>query len=254
MTMINYHIWAQWMIHNWGSKQVRRVSDGMLVGLVTSKSRNHAEVTRVFFRWMIQVKVLRPTFELGILPAAPRSDERRIDYLSPAHARAYLAALRPEYRAGFVLQLFAGLRPYEAARIMWQDISFDERRVKVRAEVSKIRRARMIEGVPGALWQYLRPLKPRQIVGHVMPGDDEHIAVGRALRERQRAARIAEVPLGHDIMRHTFATYFAAWKGDAAMCSRILGHYRLSTLAAHYDGVATRREAKDFFTYHRLPG
>jgi integrase len=82
-----------------------------------------------------------------------------------------------------------------------------------------------------------------------MPGaDTPEQAVFRIIYERRRAARVAEVPLGHDILRHTFATYYVALTGHPAMASKVLGHYKLHTLAAHYDGVATKAEAKDYFS------
>jgi integrase len=244
-TMVNYHVWARALIRHWGTKAARRITDGMICGLVTSRSRNFAEVTRVFFRWLIAMKVLRRDFDLGQLPRAPRTDERQISYLSPASARCFLQAVRPEYLAGFTLQLYAGLRPYEAARMDWRDVHMQQRRIRISAAVSKIRRYRVIEGVPAILWRLLRPLAKQS--GRVMPGGDDMIAVMRAMHERARAARVSGVQLSHDVLRHTFATYFAAWTGHAAMCSRILGHYRLGTLIAHYDGAATKAEANDFF-------
>ena len=61
------------------------------------------------------------------------------------------------------------------------------------ARVSKIRRARMIEGVPPVLWSLLRP--EAKSAGRVMPGD-----------------------LGHDVFRHTFAKNANVFLSFAVEC------------------------------------
>ncbi|WP_009962992.1 tyrosine-type recombinase/integrase [Verrucomicrobium spinosum] len=244
-TMTNWHVWARWMQREWRDKLVRRVTDGQIVALAAKKSRNHALLTQAFFRWLREVKVLKLTFHVGKVPSAALTDERSISYWTPDEAVRFLAAVREEYRAGCVLGLYAGLRPYEMCRIEWRDVQVSERRIRISARVSKIRRARMIEGIPAIIWTLLKPLAKAE--GRVMPGSDDVIAVYRYVHERARAGKAAGVQLHHDIFRHTFATYYAAWTGHAAMCSRILGHYKIRTLAAHYDGVATKAEAKEYF-------
>lgn len=247
-TMVNYHIWAARMAREWGDRAVRRVRGSQISGLVKSHNRHYAIYAQTFFRWLVRMRVLPNTFDCGSLPRRRRSDEHRVCYLSPGDARKFLDAVHPAYRAAFVLGLYAGLRPYECCRIEWSSINLRERRIKVEAVVCKIRRARMVESVPAALWRLLGQCPDRK--GRVLPGrtdSAEHVCVARYIHERRRAAKAAGVTLGHDILRHTFATYHVALTGNAALASKLLGHYKLHTLAAHYDGVATRAQAREYF-------
>ncbi len=248
--MINYAIWARWMEAHWGARVVRRVRADDIVALVREKSLGHAMHAQVFFRWLVKQRVLPRFFDAGELPLPPRSDERTICYLTPAETRTFLSALKPAYRAAFVLALYAGLRPYECCRIEWSAIHLTDRRIRIEARVSKIRRARMIEGVPPILWRMLREATPPKARhGRVMPADSEAHAVYHWAYERARAARASGVQLGHDILRHTFATFYVALTGHPAMAAKVLGHYKLQTLAAHYDGVSSRAEARNYFSY-----
>lgn len=245
-TMMNYRIWEKWMHKHWGQRLIARLKPADIVGLLTAKSRNHAMMAQVMFRWLISEGGLSRTFDCGKLPLPPRSDEKVISYLSPEESRRFLEAVKPEYKAAFVLALYAGLRPYECARIHWESIHVKERRLRVEARVSKIRRARIIEGVPTILWQSLRPHERKY--GRVITGaTSDEKAVYRILHERARAAREAEVRLGHDILRHTFATHYVALTGNLGTAAKILGHYDLSMLSTHYDGVTTRAEGKNYF-------
>jgi len=224
MTLVNYGVWAGVMAREWGARAVRQVRPSQITGLLQSHSRNYAQCAQAFFRWLVKLRVLPLTFDPGTLPLAPRSDEKQPCYLTPAETRAFLAAVRPQYRGVFVLGFFAGLRPYECCRIEWPSINLTERRIKVEARVSKIRRARIVEGVPAVLWSLLRQCPDR--TGRVLPahGDTaEHVAVARWIHERRRAAAVAGVTLGHDVIRHTFATYYVALTGTRRWPARSWG-------------------------------
>jgi len=244
-TLVNYGIWARWMISHWGHRKVAKIKRDEITSLANSKSRNHAQVTQCFFRWLIEERHLPRLFDFGKLPRPRRSEEQTICYLTPADTRILLQELKKAYRPGFILGLYAGLRPYEMCRIEWSSIHIADRRIKIEARVSKIRRPRMIEGVPPILWQLLKPYAQKE--GRVMPGDTDDHAVHRYLHERGRVQEWSGLDLGHDVLRHTFATHYSALTGDACRCAKILGHYKLQTLIAHYDGVTTKAQARDYF-------
>lgn len=246
-TLMNYRIWARWMVKHWGRRNPAKVTAAEIEALCKFKSRNHAMMAQCFFRWLVTTRALPPTFDCGTLPLPPRTDERVVGYLKPEDAHRLLEAVKPQYQPAFILALYAGLRPMECARICWESIHVKERRLRVEARVSKIRRARIIEGVPPILWQLLKPHVRRGQTGRVVAAVSDNAALYRIQHERTRAAHEAEVTLGHDILRHTFATYYTALTGHPAMCSKVLGHYKLQTLAAHYDGVATKAEAREYF-------
>lgn len=248
-TLMNLRIWAEWFAGHWGARPAGSVRAEEIVALAT-QSRTRAMHVQAFFRWLAAQGRVRRDFDVGSLPALIRSDERQIAYLSVEDARAFLAAVSPECRAAFVLGLYAGLRPHECCRVEWSSIHLAERRIKIEAAVSKIRRGRMIEGVPPILWRLLRAC-PGERHGRVMPGRTVAQAIIRWTGERARAAEQAGVALSHDVLRHTFATYYVALTGNPALAAKVLGHYKLHTLAAHYDGVAPRAQARNYFREKR---
>jgi integrase len=132
-------------------------------------------------------------------------------------------------------------------------INVRERRIRVGPQISKIRRMRIIEDVPTILWAQLALWEQRDgsVFPPVSPRDEdglrERATAWRWSHVRAEAGRRALVPLAHDVLRHSFATYFVALTGSPDRCAKILGHYDLRMLAEHYDGVATKQDAEDYF-------
>jgi integrase len=73
----------------------------------------------------------------------------------------------PEIFAGVVLQTFAFTRAAEVQKIDWSDIDFEERTIRIRKEVSKVRRERYIP-VCSVLAHWLEPV--RRSSGSVVVG------------------------------------------------------------------------------------
>jgi integrase len=161
--------------------------------------------------------------------------------LTVDEAAAVLAAAG-EYRSTVALLLFAGLRPDEPAGrgkppMLWQSINVAEKMIRVPAECAKTGRARVIEGLPPALWAWLMP-------GAV----DERICPVFSSRAVKRAAGAISRPWPADCMRHSFATYALAMTADPGRVSMWLGHEGNPTmLHRHYRGLATKAEAESFF-------
>lgn len=160
-----------------------------------------------------------------------------VEYLAIEEAKKLLHAGAHADLPPVILGLFAGIRPDEVARMKWSDIKWDEKRIFIRAECSKVRVARNIEGVPEALWRHLAPYRPRE--GYINP-------MARNAVERTRsAAKLERWPF--DALRHTFATFYCAHTGNPGVVAGILGHASLRMLQRHYNGVATRAEAEKYF-------
>ncbi len=167
-----------------------------------------------------------------------RDGEKIIRYLAPADAHRYFAAVDPAYRAAIALGLWAGVRPVEISRLDWAQIHVGERRLKIIASAGKTG-ARVIEGVPGILWDVLASAakEPGPIVR----------SYEAMIRARRRAALASGVELSADIFRHSFATYYVALRGDPGPAAKVLGHADLKMLRAHYDGVETKQNALAYF-------
>lgn len=240
-TLDGYRVFARWLRRHYGARPASSITDEDCRRIYAKKGRGFCIMLMAFFRWALSEKQLAHDPTVGLLPRAPRRDEAPIAYLSARDAHRFLAAVDRDHRAAFALALYAGLRPHEICRLDWRAIKVGERRIKIAAWVSKTRRARMIEQVPIVLWRLLRPLARPS--GPLIPG---HRVFGW-MWQRRKAARRAGVELSHDVLRHTFATYFVALTGDPSRCAKILGHQDLEMLGAHYDGVATSAEARRFF-------
>jgi integrase len=251
MTMTNYEIHRKWMLGYFGGgRPAASITPDDMREVLAEKSRETVELTHTLYRWAKAEKLVWSLPTEGILPRPPRSDEKPVCYMKWQDAHRFFDAARPGYRAAFALALFAGVRPYEVCRINWLAIHAASGSIKIDAWVSKIRRARIIEGVPEILWDLLAPIAHE--AGPVFPlivkrnGETDYNFPGWIV-ERRNTGKRAGVELGHDILRHTFATYFVALTGNTSLAAKVLGHYGLRMLGAHYDGVETCANAEKFF-------
>lgn len=178
------------------------------------------------------------------MPRVPqwRVHRKTPDFYSVAEVREILQAVRtnePRLLPALALRFFAGIRTQELARIvrlgLQADIQIAQRRILIRSEVAKGRksapRPRLIEGLPPALWQWLKL------------GDLEWpVHAPRLLRAATKGCARA-IPNGP---RHTFATYAVAHFDSVDVVARKLGNSS-SVALRHYMGITTQAEAAAFF-------
>jgi integrase len=134
----------------------------------------------------------------------------------------------------FALGLFAGLRPAEIERLRWSEIGAQY--VEVTAAKSKTRQRRLVTITPTlSAW-----------LGTVPRGDDLVLPTNWVRRWR-RVVRLAGVKWGHDILRHSFASYHLAQGRNANATAFELGHRNAEMLFAHYREVVTAEQAATFW-------
>lgn len=180
----------------------------------------------------------------GLKLAAVRVD-REIDFLTADEVAAILSAPGVEpYAAGIALMAFSGVRPEElrgrAKRpMLWGELDFKARVLRVPAELAKTRKARVIEGLESNFWAWMRKYRG---------GDNEPILVPR-VRQAQRFAReVIGRSWPKDGFRHAFATHHVALRNDVARTSIILGHEGDATmLHRHYRGLVGYDAGKWYF-------
>ncbi|SVC96106.1 uncharacterized protein METZ01_LOCUS348960 [marine metagenome] len=128
------------------------------------------------------------------------------------------------------LGIFAGVRPEELMRLGWEDITTHG--VSINGHKAKTRQRRLItisENLKGWL----------SLGGDLPP---------KSRRRRLEALRQASgVPWGHDIMRHSFASYHLAYHGSPDRTAHELGHRDTQMLYRHYRQLVTREAAKAFW-------
>lgn len=189
-----------------------------------------------FFRW---------AQENDLTNAIPvrRSHRRKVEsetpgVFTPEEAKAILDAAWKTDKgiAGLIaVQLFAGLRPAEAAdaeRSGLDKIDLDARELWVKG---KVERQRRIVKISDNLAAWLEAC-----------GDWAQTNVRRRLDAVREAAG---VEWSHDITRHSFASYHLAAHSDAAATAHEMGHAGNSQMLwQHYRAVVRRSDADKFWS------
>lgn len=124
------------------------------------------------------------------------------------------------------LLLFAGIRPREIRRLKWKDIDLEEDFITIRAQCSKTGGVRHVEIVPA--------LK-RILVKH-RKGDEYTICPSnwkRKWKDIREESGFKGIWI-QDILRHTYASYFAKRFHDLPRLQLNMGHRDLSLLHSRY--------------------
>jgi integrase len=164
--------------------------------------------------------------------------------LSPAEAKALLAAVPVRSLAWMVLGLFAGVRPQEADQLTWAAIDPLHGHLTIDAAASKVRRRRIVPLAPAAVaW-----LEAAKRLGSALPL--AQVTRRRDLRATRDAMGWPEWPA--DVLRHTAASYWLARDRDAARVADALGHSP-AILYRHYREIVSPAAAAEFWAL-RPPG
>lgn len=171
----------------------------------------------------------------------PRHTSRPPEIFTPADARRLLeVALEtdPTCVPFLALGLFAGIRPEEIRRMRWRHVG--ARYIEVTAATSKTHRRRLVTVLPAlAAWLAVIPEDER----------NEDLSPWPVGYQRRKAALVAAsgVRWGHDVCRHSFASYhLAAWKNAPATALE-LGHASTAMLFNHYRELVTEEAAAEFW-------
>jgi integrase len=162
---------------------------------------NIGTVSRESYRRNVSV-LLQFGCRRGYLRANPAADikirrrpEGEVSILTPDELRNLLSKCAPEILPYVAICAFAGLRPSEAASLLWSDIHLDTMQIEVRARHSKTRRYRLVPIQPN-LGEWLMPFRSEDGSVHYSR---------RKFREAYKAAGMDEWKM--DILRHSYGTY-----------------------------------------------
>ena len=141
--------------------------------------------------------------------------------------RLLLAAIKSEYPASvisyLVVQLFGGLRPFEAERLDWGRIYFETgiEQIEVLGETSKTGETRYVHLEP-ALAAWLTPL--RQAEGRII--GPYFVETLRAVKEKAGFTFGEDTtrPWPKDVLRHSFGSYWLAVRKDRAHLAEEMGN------------------------------
>jgi integrase len=212
--------------------RVRQVSTADLQAILARRrpsawtGRGIVSKWRSFFGWCQKRCYCTANPAAGL--DSPTVDDQPPCILTPDQGARLLAAAQrvaPQLVGFLALQMFAGVRPVEACRLLWADVRAEC--VEIRGTTAKTRRRRLVP-VNDTLAAWLA-IAPREGSGPRPPGF-------RCAWKRLREA--SAIRWGHDILRHSFVSYHLAEHQDAARTAFIAGH-REDILFIHYRQLTT---------------
>ena len=139
------------------------------------------------------------------------------------------------------LLLFAGIRPQEVRRLKWKDIDLEEGFITVRSQCSKTGGVRHVE---------IAPALKRILTKH--KGEEESTICPSNWRRKWKNIREESGFKGiwvQDVLRHTYASYFAKRFRNLPRLQLNMGHRDLSLLRSRYVNMRgiTLLDAQAFF-------
>ena len=147
----------------------------------------------------------------------------------------------PKYAVVAALLIYAGIRPREVRRLSWYDIDTEENTITVRSQCSKTGGVRHVE-IPPVLNRILIVNKSKNDLP-VCPTN---------WQRRWRKIRDNSGFKGlwiQDVLRHTYASYFAKRYSDLPRLQLNMGPRDLSLLRSRYVNMQniSKTDAKEFF-------
>ena len=223
-----------------GSLTAHEIETWLLERFPNPVSRNNnRRVLLNFFNVAKKKKYVasNPVSEIGT--AAEPSHE--VGILRPEQVANLLIHSETEILPYFALAVFAGIRPEElkkpaevatkTSELLWSDIKWKQGIIRIRAEVSKVGKARNITIEPN-LREWLHPFE--HLHGKVCTP-----SWLRLFRKTRRDAGIKNWP--SDCLRHSFATYWLEKYKDAPQLALQMGN-SVDVILSHYHKVLDEPE------------
>ncbi|MBO6101805.1 MAG: tyrosine-type recombinase/integrase [Opitutales bacterium] len=173
--------------------------------------------------------------------------EKEIQPLTLSEIESILTTSRlPKFKEclpAAALLIFAGIRPREVRRLCWRDIDLSENAITVRSICSKTGGARQVE-ICASL---------RKILSGKIPTDSAGQKIcPKNWAQKWRKIRDLSGFKGvwvQDVLRHTYASYFAKRFSDLPRLQLNMGHSNLSLLRSRYLNLSglSASSAKTFF-------
>ena len=170
--------------------------------------------------------------------------ERQITPLTLAQTKMLIKTAKmesPEYAIAVALLVYAGIRPREVRRLTWRDIDTEEKTITVRALCSKTGGVRQVE-IPPVLNRLLLSHKPEN-TSLICPANWQRR--WRKIRDNSGFGGCWV----QDVLRHTYASFFAKRFKDLPRLQLNMGHSNQMLLCHRYINMRniSRFEAERFF-------
>ena len=171
--------------------------------------------------------------------------EKEILPLKLSEIRRIIANAKKEnngiYLPAVALLVFAGIRPREVRRLTWQDIDLQENTITVRSQCSKTGGIRQVEIMP----------QLKRILLSYNPKPQQKICPVNWQRRWQKIRNNSGFSgrWVQDVLRHTYASFFAKRFKDLPRLQLNMGHSNQMLLCSRYINMRniSRFEAEKFF-------
>ncbi|MGB7769839.1 MAG: site-specific integrase [Verrucomicrobiia bacterium] len=208
----------------------------------SAKSRNHYRAAvRQFLQWAVRKDYLAPTHRLLEADAMrpERANTAEIAFYTPREFGALLEAADASLRPMIAIGGLAGLRTEELLRLAWGDVWRVPGHIEITAGKAKTRQRRLVE-ICSALQTWLEPYREHK-TGKLWTRNPNgfHIEMP-ALCKRVGIDRKANG------LRHAFCTYHFALHANENLTAAQGGNSP-AMIHAHYKGLATKKEAEQWF-------
>lgn len=202
----------------------------------------HRNLAKAWFSYLFESDLI-PHNPLDKQTALPKRRERycRPVVFSPEQVRKSLLYIWEQDRdllAYFTLATFAGVRPEECDRMTWEMIDLDRGLIDLPEWVTKTRRPRLVHLEPAAL-QWLRLAKEQ---GSRLPW---HPSL-RCHRLKGLRTYLGFKEWPHDIMRHTFGSYYVELHQSLEKASLEMGNSP-EIIQRHYRELVRPEECRLFW-------
>ena len=236
--------YARYLRRTWGEQKAQDITRKMVEDALNKlpvKNRNthrkYLRYIRMFFIWLKDHKhnSENPTDSIKI-----KGESYEANFYKPDAIEKLLRhVLQPEHKdlIGFyALLIFAGLRPSEGTRVLWQDIDFNTGELFVRKGKKEARRFILH---PTAL-EWMRFHKEKS------PKDAPFVELQTLANREKKVRSIFGSEWIQDGLRHGMATYYNALIGDAYKVASVLGD-NIQTVKRHYMRAVAQPECKAFW-------
>ncbi|MFZ4396120.1 MAG: tyrosine-type recombinase/integrase [Kiritimatiellia bacterium] len=202
--------------------------------------RQYLTVLHGFFKFVCRTWHLEINPAAGVYLDAGETDQTEVEAYTVEEVQRIMAAAAKHKNAERIIPVlaigfFAGLRPSEISGLSWDNVSMDQRQIRVTPATAKRRRQRFV-AMSDNLLEWLRPYaKPD---GSVAP------ATITFRRDRAEVFKAAKVDRWlHDGLRHSYGTYHLAAYADANKTANEMGHRGNTDLVyQHYRKLVTQSE------------
>lgn len=200
-----------------------------------------------FFNWCIHeldIPMKNPLEKIVI-----EVPEKEVSVFTPDEAEKLLRLCQnsfPQLLAYHAISLFGGLRPSEAELLEWSDIHIDEKQVKVRKEISKVKRTRVFT-MNETLEAWLNSIPKRGsriLYTSNNRGNLEMLRAKLGFKIRKENPNGKKWP--EDILRHSFGSYWLRFHNDKPRLAEIMGNSP-SVIEKHYKSPVRESDAKKYW-------